>query len=336
MAHYNAQRNNDTRLKDHTGRLFSCDLCSTKSPSNMTCWKDYKQYALDPSSPTDPYLYFALYNEQDAPARILSGFITTSAEPNTHQTKRKNKQARQPTQHQQQVTVQWNDTYILQHHLPAITLIGYTAAQVTPLTGPLLDNPNIPPLLRSLGTETNPLLKVSWEPREEALKGLTRNFGPLIETLKMDFKATQLALEAQRQQDQHPQSGLSQAEQQGIWTDQATHLPSIYPRLQGRVTINTKPINPDMDILPTQSIRLEAAPTYPNLMHCYDTLGAYQGSMSTTHTAALYNQYCNTGHMDPTTFPEQLLALLLHTKRVTTKQSKTPKVQPPPDTPPDL
>ena len=55
MAHYNAQRNNDTRLKDHTGRLFSCDLCSTKSPSNMTCWKDYKQYALDPSSPTDPY-----------------------------------------------------------------------------------------------------------------------------------------------------------------------------------------------------------------------------------------------------------------------------------------
>ena len=104
MQAYNAQRQNDKHTQDAHGKLFPCDTAPRGTPGSVTKWTQweaFKQYALDPTSPADPYLYFAIYDEQDTPAKILSGHISTCAV--SQEAKPKGRRRQQPpANHQHQ------------------------------------------------------------------------------------------------------------------------------------------------------------------------------------------------------------------------------------------
>ena len=210
--------------------------------------------------------------------------------------------------------VEWKAAYYLPQHLPTIHLMGYTPASTTYVTPSHTLAGHVPLLLRPLCTEQTPLICVTWNPREEHLEGLQANFGHLIATLQEQFNLKQTRLEQQQDMEKHPQYGLTAAERQGIWDTTNPYIPSRYPLLGNKVTINTRPINPDMDIHPTPQITLESDHTHPQITHCYTPQGTYQGSINTTHLQTLAQTYLNLGG-DPTRLREQILALLLRTKR---------------------
>ena len=325
MHHYNAQRVKTKRhILDYMHQPYPCDTIPEGTHYRQwTSWTNFKAYVLNPNSPQDPYLYYALYDEQDVPQALHSRPILVNAAP-APKGKRARDQKPAPVQHQ--VEVAWKAAYYLPHHLPTIRLMGYTTASETLVTPDHTLAGNIPPLLRPLCTEQTPLICVTWDPREEHLEGLQANFGPLIDKLLTDFTLQQTRYEQQRQMETHPQYGMTAAEKQGIWDTTKPHTPSQYPLLGTKVTINTRPINPDMDIHPTLQITMESDPTYPQITHCYTPQGTYQGSINTGHLQTLAEVYTSLGG-DPQRLPEQVLTLLLRTKRT---PPKTSTITPPP------
>ena len=282
MQNYNAQRVKKKRhILDYMHQPYPCDTMPEGDNHRRywTSWTDFKAYALNPASPQDPYLYYALYNEQDVPQALHSRPISVKA---TQVPEGKKARRQIPAAIQHQVEVEWKAAYYLPQHLPTIRLMGYTPASVIYVTPSHTLAGHIPLLLRPLCTEQTPLICITWNPREEHLEGLQANFGPLIATLQEQFNLKQTRLEQQQIMEKHPQHGLTTAQRQGIWDITNPYTPSRYPLLGNKVTINTRPINPDMDIHPTPQITLESDHTHPQLTHCYTSQGTYQAKAAST------------------------------------------------------
>ena len=82
MNSYNAQRVKSKRhILDYTHKPYPCDTTPEGSSHrrHWTSWTEFKTYALDPASPQDPYLYYALYDEQDVPQALHSCPILVNA-----------------------------------------------------------------------------------------------------------------------------------------------------------------------------------------------------------------------------------------------------------------
>jgi hypothetical protein len=245
-------------------QLFACDQSRSKFKP-FTCVNQFRQYALDPTSPADPYLCYTLYNEQDYPVEILAAHIlrqVTEVQPPSKKGKLgrspPTRKRKLPTTTQSNAMVRWQASFILSHHLETIKEQGYQPGYTKELASITYQDPNqdafpIPPFIRKLIHPGQPVLLVKWNPREEPTAHMEAVFGEHWQKLSTNYTSKQNAIrhEVLNKDQQRRMGDLTQLQQQGIWDDDTTYQPNIYPRLQGLVTIDTRPINPDLDIIPT-------------------------------------------------------------------------------------
>ena len=151
--------------------------------------------------------------------------------------------------HKEYRDIIWQDTYLLQHHLPASEAYGCKIkAILETITQPPPHPNDIPPLLRQCISPDTPLLKVEWEHTKEKESGWRRAFPHLVKGLEHKFDLQQqTAAETTSQSSSIEQRNklLTPQQQQGL-----QHTQRPYPMttdIQDMLTIHTDPVNPDRD-----------------------------------------------------------------------------------------
>jgi len=222
-------------------------------------WQAFKTYALDPRTHADNYLTTALYESQDKPIRIKPklNFAT--------QRRKKGDTTSAVTY----TTVEWQDTYVLQHHVDDYLAADYKAKQVSaPITH---NHPGLPHILQVCVSASHPVVRVQWELTEEQYPHMEETFGLYWD--KLWAKTQEQARQHYRFED------LTPLQQQGIWETPTPPPVPLSQKWHKQIKIQTSPVHPEMDIPATGHTTLQHHPTQPNLICAYDPLGHYLGHM---------------------------------------------------------
>jgi ribonuclease HI len=322
---YNEQRSKNKILMS-AGTTFPCDKNRRRPPSDPAA---LAVYAMDKHAPMDPYLYLAMYDCQDIPEAIITP--CTNYKTVTYETISENNKRCRMTKSESDAyaTIQWNNTYIMAHHLPTITAMGYTPSQIIQTYTTTPPKPtSMPLLLQQHASEDTPVLHIRWQPRDEDRRSFISRMPQQWESMFLAYndKVNAVLREQNQMKADKRIEHQTKLEQQGIWENAKTYRPSLYPKLKGMVTINPNPINPDMDIHPQGRICMQEDLVQP-YNHIYDVQGKYQASIPTSRRNFLYNLICCIKGPASTTGFE---AALLHSIKLQRhRQTKTKKHPPP-------
>jgi hypothetical protein len=203
----------------------------------------FKLACLDVHRPMDPYFLLSLYAEQDQIQALASGIIKKWVTKKDGQ--RVQKEFRE---------LQWQDTYILAHHLPAYEAYG---CKIDRILGTITQAPpqptDIPPLLLQCISPDTPLLRIRWKTTEDKEKNWRHNFPTQVEGLLKTWDHTQQTLAEESQPSLGHQLNNKQLPfrlQQGL-TELTPACYPMYATIKDKVTIHTDPVNPDRDTMGT-------------------------------------------------------------------------------------
>jgi len=241
----------------------------TEGGKQFTDWQAFRAYALDPQAPSENYLLTTLYASQDKPINIKPKLIFATQ----RRKKADNTSAATYT------TVEWQDTYLLQHHLENYLAAGYKAKQVS---DPIHHNTSgMPHFLQLCVSQNNPVVRIQWEPSEEQHPHMEETYG-----LYWD----KLWAKTQEQVRQHSRfEDLTPLQQQGIWDSPTPPPLPLSQKWHKQLKIQTTPVHPEMDIPATGEITLQQHPNHPHLTCAYDPSGRYLGHMHQDTLTSLRN-----------------------------------------------
>jgi len=272
-------------MADTNANLFDCD-----HDRRFATWENIRDYTMNPAAPHDPYLYLALYGPQDQLSRLIEFDIKSS--PKTL------------------CKVEWQDTYILQHHLPIAIAMGYTPI---PLLSPSLStlSPDIPHLLASCHSQATPINLVQWLPSYEPRAALEAGHPatwPIVLKVYLDERES-----LRREGGNNPYADLSPLQQQGIWETTSQAPRSLSGQLCRNIKLSTAPIHPDMDIKPTGQSIILPHPKTPDLLCCYSPLGHFLGIIQADTAGRLWEL----ANHDTPTFTQHVHKSLLRDLKAT-------------------
>ena len=310
-------------LKEHKQHAKTLGILrSSLGPHPHTHVEHVKSLCANPNITWAAYL--ALYSEQDEALAVVGGPSTIY-----NRAQKRSKTDASQTRY----LVQWEYTYVIAHHVQTAIDNGYTPDNIRDAMPE--DKHDVPYILQQLGycTDTNlmqQLKRVTWKPTWEPESSTKSDH---MQALLGAYIQTQAAAQAAAALKAPPQPRHNIAIhnlERGAGPDGSNAADVALDRqITANLTLNTRTINPDLDIMPTGRCTIQYGlcngsawhkGEHMQLAHVYDAQGRHVGTINANRLAILYRNFQHTAHTQPhlhekvVSFEAELVKLLARYK----------------------